>query len=102
MGIMATTDGSYTYTKRPTSPKNAKDLLDYYEKVKKDNKLPIAGKGDDKNGYDNSNCQYGLLGVWSAADAEIEVPTLYWYLVANHWMSKQQGNGTWIYGEGRE
>jgi hypothetical protein len=100
-GIMATVDGSYTYTKRPNSPKTAKELLDYYEKVKKDNKLPVAMK-DNKNGYDNSNCQYGLLGVWSAADAEIEVPTLYWYLVANHWMSKQQGNGTWIYGEGRE
>lgn len=96
-GIMATLDGSYTYVKNPKSPKTAKDLLDYYEKLKKDGKLPVA-----KGGYDNSNCQYGLLGVWSAADAEIEVPTLYWYLVANHWASKQEGNGTWDYSETKE
>jgi hypothetical protein len=101
-GVMATIDGSYSYVKNAkTTPKTVKELLDYYEKLRKDlaaNKdLPVA-----KGGYDNSNCQYGLLGVWSAADAEVEVPTLYWYLVANHWMKKQEGNGMWSYSDGKE
>ncbi|HZL36300.1 MAG TPA: DUF4159 domain-containing protein [Tepidisphaeraceae bacterium] len=48
--------------------------------------------------YDNSNSQYGLLGVWSGAEAGIEVPNAYWQLVENHWTACQDPNGQWGYG----
>ena len=48
--------------------------------------------------WDNSNSQYGLLGVWSAAEAEVEIPASYWAMVDNHWVTSQRNNGTWDYG----
>ncbi|QOV87320.1 DUF4159 domain-containing protein [Humisphaera borealis] len=95
--VMGTNNGGYTYPKMPGSPKNIKDLEAYYLKLKREKKLPVAD-----GGYDNSNAQYGLLGAWSAAEAEIEIPSLYWYLVANHWMAKQLPNGQWPYSDGNE
>jgi len=47
--------------------------------------------------WDNSNSQYGLLGVWSAAEAGIEVPQQYWNLVNRHWNTTQCRNGQWAY-----
>lgn len=52
--------------------------------------------------YDNSNSQYGLLGVWSGAEAGIEVPNAYWELVQRHWTSCQNPNGQWGYVAGSE
>ncbi|HEY7118380.1 MAG TPA: DUF4159 domain-containing protein [Tepidisphaeraceae bacterium] len=48
-------------------------------------------------GWDNSNSQYGLLGVWSAAEIGAEVNTSYWQAVENHWTRCQNANGTWDY-----
>ena len=47
--------------------------------------------------WDNSNSQYGLLGVWSAAEEGFEVPELYWSVVERHWTDCQCPNGTWSY-----
>lgn len=47
--------------------------------------------------WDNSNSQYGLLGVWSGAEAGVEVPSSYWALVEGHWESTQLANGQWSY-----
>jgi hypothetical protein len=51
-------------------------------------------------GWDNSNSQYGLLGVWSGAEVEIEVPNVYWMDVEKHWMNCEMPDGSWGYGRG--
>jgi hypothetical protein len=60
----------------------------------------------NRNGFfqwDNSNSQYGVLGVWSAAETGREVPSGYWEAVKNHWQQTQCSNGQWDYygGAGR-
>ena len=60
-------------------------------------------RDDGADHWDNSNSQYGLLGVWSAAEVGFDVPDGYWALVQKHWMSCQFANGQWDYstrGEG--
>lgn len=47
--------------------------------------------------WDNSNSQYGLLGVWSGAEADIPIPDSYWHAVENHWVQTQGSDGTWGY-----
>jgi Domain of unknown function (DUF4159) len=47
--------------------------------------------------WDNSNSQYGLLGVWSGAQAGLGVPINYWHQVDNHWSGCVIGGGTWSY-----
>jgi hypothetical protein len=52
--------------------------------------------------WDNSNTQYGLLGVWSGAEAGIEVPQSYWQAAESHWTKFQMNDGQWGYGNGPE
>lgn len=47
--------------------------------------------------WDNSNSQYGLLGVWAGAEVGIEVPDAYWAAVEKHWLSCQLARGEWSY-----
>jgi hypothetical protein len=47
--------------------------------------------------WDNSNSQYGLLGVWSGAEVGIEVPDAYWATAEKHWMACQLTSGQWPY-----
>ncbi len=50
--------------------------------------------------WDNSNSQYGLLGVWSGAQAGVPVADDYWQAVQNHWVNAADVHGTWDYGGG--
>ncbi|MEO6436873.1 MAG: DUF4159 domain-containing protein [Tepidisphaeraceae bacterium] len=47
--------------------------------------------------WDNSNSQYGLLGVWAGAEVGVEVPDSYWREVQAHWMYYQLPSGQWSY-----
>ncbi len=47
--------------------------------------------------WDNSNSQYGLLGVWAAAEAGLDVPASYWTSVQNHWFECRLPDGLWGY-----
>lgn len=49
--------------------------------------------------YDNSNSQFGVLGVWMAteAGARVEGLTDYWKLVEAHWLKEQNADGGWTY-----
>ncbi|MDB5297092.1 MAG: hypothetical protein JWO31_3075, partial [Phycisphaerales bacterium] len=46
---------------------------------------------------DNSNSQYGLLGVWAGAEAGADTPGGYWKVVYDYWAGSQFPNGKWDY-----
>jgi hypothetical protein len=50
--------------------------------------------------WDNSNSQYGQLGVWAGAQAGIAVPDNYWRDILQHWTECQCANGQWAYTNG--
>ncbi len=68
--LLAGKNGSYTYT------------------------IPTA---DNDGQWDNSNSQYGLLGVWSGAMAGFSIPRNYWAGVEQHWNSCANPDGTFGY-----
>ena len=50
-----------------------------------------------KGGFDRSNSQYGVLGMWAIEQAGGEVPTLYWKIVDTAWRRAQLRDGGWNY-----
>ncbi len=47
--------------------------------------------------WDNSVSLFGVLGVWTAADAGLPVPEAYWETVGEHWIQMQNTDGGWSY-----
>ena len=47
--------------------------------------------------WDNSNGQYGVLGVWMGLLENIEIPRSYWLHVMDHWKRTQKSDGAWGY-----
>ena len=58
---------------------------------------PNRSRHKYKQSWDNSNSQYGLLGVWAGAEAAVEVPQGYWAAVEQHWIEQQLPDGQWSY-----
>ena len=52
---------------------------------------------DTDDGYSHSRSQYGVLGVWAAAQMGMEVPDSYWQLVEEGWKRNQDKSGGWTY-----
>jgi hypothetical protein len=50
-----------------------------------------------KGEYDQSCSNYGVLGMWAAAQQNLEVPTAYWEMVDKAWRKNQQKDGGWKY-----
>jgi hypothetical protein len=71
-------NGAYTYGKPPESTTRA------------------------SNNWDNSNSQYGALGIWAATEAGFRAPANYWTDVENHWIDSQTHSGGWGYGPGAQ
>lgn len=66
--------------------------------------LPSGSDGAGAYGYksgqgnwDNSNSQYGVLGVWMAAEVGVRIRDAYWELIAGHWLKHQGADGGWDY-----
>ncbi len=57
--------------------------------------------GSQKETYDGSNSQYGLLGTWAAADWGVDVPYGYWKETADFWRNIQLPSGGWNYSIGQ-
>ncbi|MGC8561310.1 MAG: hypothetical protein ACP5O1_11600, partial [Phycisphaerae bacterium] len=72
-------DGGYTYAWGPPAIKK------YY------------ARGLANQIWDNSNTQYGVLGVWACAHYGIGIPSRYWEVAASHWRRKQSLDGSWGY-----
>jgi len=50
--------------------------------------------------WDNSCTQYGVLGIWAAARADIEVPDKVWIAMSKHFRGCQNSDGGWGYQRG--
>src|SRR5688572_23643810 len=50
-----------------------------------------------KASYDHSTSNYGVLGMWAAAQRNLEVPTDFWRVVDAAWRRNQHKEGSWSY-----
>ncbi len=46
---------------------------------------------------DNSNTQFGHLGLWSASLGGVEINDRYWRAIADYWLDSQNPGGGWCY-----
>lgn len=74
--LKAASDGAYTY------------------------QLPERAGSRRAGVWDNSNSQYGALGVWAASEAGVPIPASYWKEVELHWLECQLPTGEWSYTDG--
>jgi hypothetical protein len=65
-----------------------------------DYRMPAKDAKAEQVNWDNSNSQYGMLGVWAAAQAGMFTTSDYWNSVAQHWLSVQHDDGGWGYRAG--
>ncbi len=79
---------------------------DYLARLRADKDILVRSSRLGSYGYvsdgkphsgDNSNSQFGLLGVWAARQADVEVSKRYWDMVLRHWERTQNPDGGWPY-----
>jgi hypothetical protein len=75
----------------------ARDGAYTYDPVREPGSNDRSHRGLPDGAWDNSNSQYGALGVWSALDAGTEVPNRFWDEVRLHWVVTQRSDGQWGY-----
>ncbi|MGC9454749.1 MAG: DUF4159 domain-containing protein [Phycisphaerae bacterium] len=63
----------------------------------KDGSYGYTCNGDGESSGDNSNSQYGLLGVWAGAMGDLEIPAEYWRKVQQYWVNNSNDDGGWGY-----
>ncbi len=54
----------------------------------------LPGTGD---GYSHSRANYAVLGLWAAAQSDVEIPDSTWKLIVEGWMRHQDPAGGWTY-----
>jgi hypothetical protein len=90
-------EGAYTYDdfyRRPISTPEGQP------QKYRDPPFKVYNRGPQPFLWDNSNSQYGLLGVWAGADATIDSMDWYWKDVEKHWIDSQTPEGRWSYRKG--
>lgn len=60
-----------------------------------------TGPGGGFGQADNSNGQYAVLGLREAQDAGVPASFETWRRAQDHWLSSQNGDGSWNYSSGR-
>jgi hypothetical protein len=83
------TDGAYR--------KQLRWVVERLVKSTKNGSYGYTALGKQKSSGDNSNSQYGLLGVWGGVLGNEEIPREYWMTVMKHWMNNQAASGGWAY-----
>jgi hypothetical protein len=63
-------------------------------------KMPAASVTAESLYWDNSNSQYGLLGVWAGTEVGMTIPRTYWQAVQDHWTACQLSDGGFGYPQG--
>ncbi len=63
--------------------------------------MPAPGPPTQSLNWDNSNSQYGLLGVWAGNEVGVSIPNSYWFAVQKHWLNCQSADGSFGYQQGR-
>jgi hypothetical protein len=53
----------------------------------------------ERAGWDHSNSQYGVLGIWAASEAGIPASAKYWQDVERQWVGTQRADGGWTYSD---
>jgi hypothetical protein len=60
--------------------------------------MPPKDAKPEQVSWDNSNSQYGMLGVWAASETGLYTNDDYWNNIVQHWLSSQSDDGGWGYG----
>jgi ribosomal protein S27E len=92
-------DGAFTYSQP------AEQIQDVQTAIPRNRAGSAISAGAEnrrrRSPWDNSNSQYGALGVWSASETQIgiEVPSTFWPEVHQHWVECQLTDGEWGYNQ---
>lgn len=75
-----------------------RDDVNWLLATNKDGKFGYGvGPGLSGSAWDNSNTQYGQLGVWAGEEAGVPVPSDFWRTARDHWEQTQGRDGSWAY-----